>query len=356
MARPLLYIHIVNMRILITTQIVDKNDPDLGFFHSWLIKFSERFESIEVICLFKDEFDLPGNITVHSLGKEKKKESKLVNTWRFYKILWNLRGRYDAVFVHMNPEYVILGGLFWRLTGKKVLLWYTHKAVNLRLRLAALLATKIFTASKESFRLPSKKVEVVGHGIDVEKFESNHSNPPRNFLFAVGRISPSKDWETVIKGLVDLNTVNTGVPSPLLDIAGAPITKADFEYLRKLQSLYGNIAFQTFTPDEMPHQYAAHYLLIHTSRTGSMDKVVLEALAAGRIVVTSSEAYANLAEGELKGVVFRFSPGDYQELARTIEKIYKAGIVVPNQQAIEYVRKNHNLDTLIGKIVAYFSV
>lgn len=84
-----------------------------------------------------------------------------------------------------------------------------------------------------------------------------------------------------------------------------------------------------------------------------MDKVVLEALASGRIVVTSSGAYHHL---DGTGFVFWFPPGDSQELANTIEKIYKAGILVPNQKAIEYVRKNHNLDTLIGKIMVYFSV
>jgi len=32
------------------------------------------------------------------------------------------------------------------------------------------LADKILTASKESFRLPSKKVIITGHGINIEEF------------------------------------------------------------------------------------------------------------------------------------------------------------------------------------------
>ena len=58
---------------------------------------------------------------------------------------------------------------------KKTLLWYTHKAVNWKLKLAEKLVDKIFTASKESFRLPSKKVEITGHGIDLEKFKSQNA-------------------------------------------------------------------------------------------------------------------------------------------------------------------------------------
>jgi hypothetical protein len=51
-------------------------------------------------------------------------------------------------------------------------LWYTHKAVDGSLRLAVPLVRKVFTASEESFRLPSGRAKrvVTGHGIDCERF------------------------------------------------------------------------------------------------------------------------------------------------------------------------------------------
>ena len=58
------------MRLLIITQKVNKNDPVLGFFHTWIKELATKFESIEVICLEKGHFDLPQNVTVYSLGKE----------------------------------------------------------------------------------------------------------------------------------------------------------------------------------------------------------------------------------------------------------------------------------------------
>ena len=70
----------------------------------------------------------------------------------------------------MNPEYIVLGGLWWKLWRKKITLWYTHKSVNLKLRIATKLADKIFTASEKSFRLVSKKVNIMGHGINIEQF------------------------------------------------------------------------------------------------------------------------------------------------------------------------------------------
>ncbi len=325
------------MKLLICTQKVDKNDSVLGFFHLWLEEFAKHCEKLTVICLEKGEYDLPQNVKVLCLGKNIqypisniKFICQLKYLWRFYKYIWQERKNYDGVFVHMNPEYCILGGVFWQLWHKKVLLWYMHKAVNLRLRLGTLFVNKIFTASKESFRLSSEKVEVVGHGIPVDVFADQPENVPAGqlCLLAVGRNSPSKDFDTAIKAVQELKN-NRNLP---------PI-KFVIESSRKY--------------DEMPKVYHSCHILIHTSRTGSMDKVVLEALAAGRLVVTSSEAYADLTKN---GIVYAFKAGDCEELAGVIEKIYQSGIIVPNEKAIEYVRKNHDLGALINKIMVYFSV
>ena len=352
------------------------NDSNLGFFHVWLARLAGKVEHLYVVCLQKGEYKLPENVTVLSLGKEEARSLlhcyivtllhcyivKLLYCWRFYIYIWKFRNSYDGVFVHMNPEYAILGGLLWRIWNKKILLWYTHKAVNLRLWLAEKFVDKIFTASKESFRLLSDKVEIVGHGIDGEKFTEQAVMPftdGKLWILGVGRISESKDWETVMKGLNEFKKIENA-PQVVFNIAGSTITAEDIVYRDKLYKLYFEFAYSSFLPVQMPLQYQRNHLLVHTSRTGSMDKVVLEALAAGRIVVTSSEAYAHLADGELKDVVFRFPPGDYKELANVIDKIYHSGILapdkLPNQKAINYVREHHNLDTLIGKIISYFAI
>lgn len=346
------------MKLLVITQKVDKDDSNLGFFHVWLQKLSEQVDHLYVICLQEGSNTLnKDKVTILSLGKETG-ASKLKYVWRFYKHIWKLHSSYDGVFVHMNPEYAILGGPFWRLWRKKVLLWYTHKAVNARLWLAEKFVTKIFTASKESFRLPSKKVEVAGHGIPVEMFAEQREKllPPDFCLLSVGRITPSKDLETTVRGTAEIQKQISNI---LLSVVGESVTLSDQKYKEKILVLSQELGVRFGIRDgkrryeEMPGIFQRYHLLVHTSNTGSMDKVVLEALAAGRFVVTSSEAYQHL---DGSGFVFWFPSGDYQELAKTIEKIYKDGIVVPNQKAIEYVRKNHNLDMLIGKILAYFSI
>src|SRR6185312_9296857 len=158
------------MKLLIVTQKVDQNDSILGFFHRWIEEFAKHFSLVTVICLQEGEHHLPENVKVLSLGKASG-TSRLQYIFRFYKYIWNERKNYDVVFVHMNPEYIVLGGWFWKLWHKKVALWYVHRAVNTKLRIAEKFADVIFSSSKESFGIESSKVRFVGHGIDVEKFE-----------------------------------------------------------------------------------------------------------------------------------------------------------------------------------------
>src|SRR3989344_3814239 len=184
------------MRLLIITQRVDARDQLLGFFIDWIRKFSEKFEKVTVLCLEKGEFSLPKNVEVISLGKDGG-YPKIGQLFTFYFLLFTLK--YDAVFVHMNPIWVILGGMSWRLMNKKIFFWYTSGGVTTKLKLAEKWADVIFTASKESFRLPSKKVIVTGHGIDKNLYEhSAQSKQEREKIkiLSVDKRAPKKKCET----------------------------------------------------------------------------------------------------------------------------------------------------------------
>lgn len=346
------------MNLLLITQIVDRTDPNLGFFHTWIEKIADRVDHLTVVCLKKGEYDLPENVTVYSLGKEEN-VSRLQYMIRFYRLLFAERKKYDHVFVHMNPEYVILGGLFWRMTGKKILLWYTHKAVNLRLRIAEKLATRIFTASKESFRLPSSKVEIVGHGIDTDMFSqeipASDGGPIR--CVCVGRISPVKDIETVLLAFHKLLEKRPH-DSVQLDIIGEPITEADDVYretlvlLTKKLGLLGCVHWLGGKRyRDIADTYRTSHILIHTSKTGSVDKVVLEALAAGLTVFSSSDAY-----NMLEPYITTFAPNNPGELAILLEKKLSTGILGRNQKAAAFVRRQYSLDRVTLAIVDYFSI
>ena len=108
------------MRLLITTQVVDRTDPFLGFFHGWIVELAKHFEHIEIICLQEGQHSLPSNVNVNSLGKELGIQSRIVYAARFLGLVWKLRDSYDAVFVHMNQEYILLAGWLWKILHKRI--------------------------------------------------------------------------------------------------------------------------------------------------------------------------------------------------------------------------------------------
>jgi hypothetical protein len=78
------------MRLLITTQAVDRTHPALGFFHGWLAEFAKHCEHVHVICLQEGQHDLPENVSVHSLGKERG-AGRTARAARFYSLGGSLR-------------------------------------------------------------------------------------------------------------------------------------------------------------------------------------------------------------------------------------------------------------------------
>jgi glycosyltransferase involved in cell wall biosynthesis len=270
-----------DMKLLIVTQAVDSADPVLGFFVRWIEEFAKNTEHVEVICLREGTHALPTNVHVHSLGKERGTASRATYARRFISLIRKLRHNYDAVFVHMNPEYVVLGGPLWRLWGKRIALWYTHKSVDAKLRAATLLADVVFTASKESFRLSSKKVRVMGHGIDTGFFFPDASVARGNWLLSVGRLTKSKRHDLAIR--------QAAQEGKELRIAGEGPERVNLE--ARARALNANVHFLGgLTQTALRDEYRTASLFIHTSETGSLDKVVLEALACGLPIRTSDPA------------------------------------------------------------------
>jgi glycosyltransferase involved in cell wall biosynthesis len=336
------------MKLLIVTQAVDAKHPVLGFFVRWIEEFAKHAESIEVICLQKGEYTLPQNVRVHSLGKEQG-GSRVIYVLRFYAAIWRLRHEYDAVFVHMNPEYVVLAGMLWRLWGKPATLWYMHKSVNLWLRIATFFATIVFTASKESFRLTTNKLHVMGHGIDTERHIPKHipsSGAIR--LMTSGRVTPIKRIDVIVGAFLELK--RRGI-SATLSIFGAPTSPGDEAYqaglctkLREAGENPDAVFMGSIPHAQMPIKRASMDYFLHASETGSLDKTILDASISGVISFSSSEAYGDLFAGFEQYLAY--PQGDSTALASRIVAL----------EALSPQERAHIRDTLKARVIASHSL
>ena len=180
------------MRLLITTQTVDRDDPVLGFFHGWLIEFAKHFEHIDVICLKEGNHTLPQNVSVHSLGKETSR-NYFRYLFRFYRYVWQLRNKHDVVFSHMNPHYIVLGGWFWILFRKPMFFWRNHAKMNRMTRIAAHFARRVFYTSPYACTKIFSHAVQMPVGIDTDVFvQQDDVERLEHTVLSLGRISPVK--------------------------------------------------------------------------------------------------------------------------------------------------------------------
>ncbi len=354
------------MKLLICTQKVDIDDPVLGFFHRWLMEFAKDCEKLTVICLKQGEFSLPDNVKILSLGKENSKwlncyMAKLLYCWRFYKYIFRERKNYDAVLVHMNPEYVVLGGLFWRLLGKKIGLWYVHRQVNFKLRMANFFSHHLFSVSVSSINIKSKKLHFLGHGIDTEQFrcinEKKHSCIFR--IISVGRITRIKNLDILVKAAALLKSNNS--KNFVIELIGEPVTPDDWAYKGELERLVRDSSLEETIKfsgakhhEQLPDIYCQSDLQVNLAPTGGLDKAVLEAIACSiPVVVTNKSFYGTLG---IYADRLLFKQQDVNDLAAKISFVMNGGV---GQEVGLYLRQQtielHDLAKLIKKIIISLS-
>jgi glycosyltransferase involved in cell wall biosynthesis len=270
------------MKLLILTQKVDQSDPILGFFHRWIEEFATRFEKVTVICLEEGVHDLPNNVRVLSLGKEKKR-SRINYVINYLHFIWRERKEYDTVFVHMNQEYVLLAGGIWRLMGKKIYLWRNHAKGSVLTRLAGMLCHKVFYTSPSSYTACFKNAVQMPVGIDTDFFKPDSSveRVPGSVLF-LGRMSPVKKVLEFVEWAKEKGYKVT--------LAG-PVPKIDEGYWRDVQrKMTENMTYVgPVNPEEARNLYQSHEMYANFTPAGSFDKTIFEAAACGARVVVRNE-------------------------------------------------------------------
>ncbi|MFA7682156.1 MAG: glycosyltransferase family 4 protein, partial [Candidatus Peribacteraceae bacterium] len=299
---------------------------------------------VTVIAQCVGKHALPKNVHIHSLGKEEG-----LPRWRqilrFWKLQWSLRGEYDAVFVHMTPIWVLLGCVLWKILRKRMYLWYEIRRGSWRLSAALLCVRTVFTATQHGLPRSSRKQKVVGHGIDLHTYIPNSSLREPGIIVAAGRITRSKHYDVILHAFAQL-------PQDCrLLIAGGIITPHDTAEHERLQLLMRDraitdrVIIQWVPPAEMPSLLCRADLLLHAC-IGGLDKIVLEAMACGCPVVSSSPATREILPGQCVA-----TEANMAEKARAILAMKHDERDAFAADLRHRVEQNHNLTVLISTLV-----
>jgi glycosyltransferase involved in cell wall biosynthesis len=355
------------MRLLLITQKVDRDDWVLGFVHTWLERLAARVDRLDVLAGRTGRVALPSNVRVFALRQSAGvSRARLLLRWHALMRRLMAEGQ-DAVLAHMCPHYAILAAPYARLAGVPLGLWYTHRSVDWRLWLAHALVDVVLTASQESFRLPSRKVRILGHGIDTTAFSPGPVPEGPPVVLSAGRISPTKGHDVVLDAAARL-AAYPQVPPFEVHVAGEVHVAADAAYRARLEAraaqpdLAGRVRWLGAVPHaRMPVVYHSARVFVNCSDTGSLDKAVLEAMACGTPVLTSNEAFVKLLREDRLGPLppvlggsLTFPRRDTEALADKLAALLTLGAAqraALGARLRRIVVEEHDLDVLAQRIV-----
>jgi len=348
------------LNLLVFNLVVDADHSALGHTTAWVNGLARRCDHVSVITMYAGRLAVDDNVTVHSLGKElgRSEPRRLIE---FYRLLARVlrERRIDACFAHMAPTFALLFAPVAKARRVPMLLWYAHPVVRPLLRLATAVVDGCVTATPESFRVPTKKLLVIGHGIDTERFAPPLQPGPsyETTAISVGRLTARKRLRELVEAVALLERQRgLGVR---LELIGGPLTPEDDGYAvalrRRVSSLAVDrlVSFRGPVPfSAMPAEYHRGALSVNLS-DGAMDKAILESMASGCIPVSRNPAFTALAHAHgLESLV----PGPGPDgLAGCIAAALERPLAERDALRAKLRRivvEEHSLETLSDRLVA----
>jgi len=329
-------------RFVFVTQQVDPDHPALGATVPMIRAIAERVDEVAVLCERAVAGALPGNCVIRTFGSR----SRLGRGACFEAVLAReLVSRPVAVLAHMVPLFAVLAAPLARPRRVPLLLWFTHWRASPLLRLAERVSTAVVSVDVRSFPLPSRKIVATGHGIDLAALPCAPHEPGLRLL-ALGRYSPAKGLETIVRAVAE-------VPGAELDVHGPALTAEEEAHRQALQRLVeelGTAARVRLGPPvprgEVPALLARFDALVNNMRPGAPDKVVYEAAASCLPVLASNPVFDTLLPPEL-----RFERDDPTGLAERIRAL-PAVSAETRLELRRRVERDHSVERWAERVLA----
>lgn len=310
--------------LLIFNLAVDEDDTVLGFTSAWIRALAQKAKSVCVITMRTGRFNLPNNVQVCSVGKEKG-YNDIQRTFEFYRCLFKVLRTQNitACFSHMMPLFSAMAGPILRAYHIPLVTWYAHPQLTGTLKLAHYMSNRMVASVATAYPYHHDKLTVIGQGIDTELFspgEATYSNEQAIILCA-GRISRVKDHMTLIKAVALLKErmkkpfqiVILGDP---LGIDGQ-VYKAELENQITTLGLESIVRFEPgVTATALVDWYRRCKVHVNLTPTGFGDKVAWEAMSCGCPCLVANEGFRETL-GELADQLLF----PYQDFVSLAEKL-----------------------------------
>jgi glycosyltransferase involved in cell wall biosynthesis len=334
------------MKLVVVTQQVDPASPVLGATVAKLNALAARVDELVVLADSAVDGVLAENTRVR-LFRSRTKPGRGLRFEAALTAELARRPRPEAVLAHMCPIYAVLAAPLARPLGTGVLLWFTHWRASRLLRLAERVSTTVVSVDRASFPLRSGKLVPIGHGIDLAEFPCVQRRRGDGIrLLALGRTSPAKGLDTVIRAVAE-------APEATLIVHGPSLTEEERRHRVELESLVAGLGVgdrvtlgEPVSRKRVPELMAGVDALVNNMRAGAPDKVVYEAAASCLPVLASNPVFAGFLRDEL-----RFPRENAGALAARILGLRELDLSAVGRELRERVAREHSVETWADRVV-----
>jgi len=196
-----------------------------------------------------------------------------------------------------------------------------------------------------------EKIVYIPNGIPEEFFKIKQRKPKKSTILFLGRISPIKNLEVLIKAISSLKQIT-------LDIVGP----ADSNYKKKLQNLIKKLKLEkrvkfhkaVYDLKEKIRLIDTHEIFVLPSKREAMPQALIEAMALGKIVISSkTPGGKEIIQDGKNGFLF--------EINKENELIEKILFCTQNREKMKKIQlkarktaEKFKWDVLINKLEALF--
>jgi hypothetical protein len=260
----------------------DETSFKLAASIDWIKAFALECNEVYVFSTHVGKFTLPSNVHVTELGG---------GTF-FGKIKWMLntvksiyvfsKTKENKIVLHYMSHYtVIFPGIIFKVLGARQGLWYAHGHKNKFLAISERITGVAFTSIEGAFPMRSKKIKVIGQGVNIKNFNMEHHSAQKTKkmgIVSLGRISPVKHLDVILLARIKPELIEFCGESP------------DSNYKKLLQNLAieNQQRLQIVDPilySEVP-RYLAQWRYYFCGTEVAVDKAAIEAALSGCIILS----------------------------------------------------------------------
>lgn len=319
----------------------------------WVAEFAKHFDEVRVFAVHEGTHeDPPKNVLVRKLGGGSfKARAQALTILIITSLKIFFRKGEPVVFYHMFPSPAVILGPILKLKKITQILWYSHSATSLLLKIATRWVDYVVTPTTHSFPIPSKKVRVVGHGIPV-LFDSQRQMSilahRKDDILYVGRISPIKNIEIIIEAIDRSKT-----SSRKLLLVGPVLS---MEYKEKIESLSASKGIELAFLDSVPFisvgDVMSNHSMFFSGNPKTLDKATVLAAICGCFVLTAEKEVAQaIGMAELwKSLGFLSLPSIDQQID-TLNSLEAWKIVELRENLKRYSYNQNRLDETVKRII-----